>query len=56
MTKRARWRAEFEAWHGLPYFPAERAVIIRRWFELMVENADDLAFILTTEQGQTPRR
>ncbi|TDY16812.1 succinate-semialdehyde dehydrogenase/glutarate-semialdehyde dehydrogenase [Paraburkholderia sp. BL6665CI2N2] len=30
----------------------ERAAIMRRWFELMIENADDLAFILTTEQGK----
>ncbi|WP_250514629.1 NAD-dependent succinate-semialdehyde dehydrogenase [Caballeronia sp. INDeC2] len=30
----------------------ERAAIMRRWYELMVENADDLALILTTEQGK----
>jgi succinate-semialdehyde dehydrogenase/glutarate-semialdehyde dehydrogenase len=30
----------------------ERASILRRWFELMVENADDLATILTAEQGK----
>jgi succinate-semialdehyde dehydrogenase / glutarate-semialdehyde dehydrogenase len=30
----------------------ERAVIMRRWFDLMTENADDLALILTTEQGK----
>jgi succinate-semialdehyde dehydrogenase/glutarate-semialdehyde dehydrogenase len=30
----------------------ERAVIMRRWFDLMIANADDLALILTTEQGK----
>ncbi|MEE1658428.1 NAD-dependent succinate-semialdehyde dehydrogenase [Microvirga sp. CF3062] len=30
----------------------ERSVILRRWYELIVENADDLALILTTEQGK----
>ncbi|MFB9839415.1 NAD-dependent succinate-semialdehyde dehydrogenase [Actinoallomurus acaciae] len=30
----------------------ERARILRRWYELIVENADDLATILTAEQGK----
>lgn len=30
----------------------DRADILRRWYELMVENADDLATILTAEQGK----
>ena len=30
----------------------ERAAIMRRWYDLMIENADDLALILTTEQGK----
>ncbi len=30
----------------------ERAVILRRWFDAMVEAADDLAVILTAEQGK----
>ena len=30
----------------------ERSVILRKWFDLMVENADDLAVILTSEQGK----
>ncbi|MCC5988413.1 MAG: NAD-dependent succinate-semialdehyde dehydrogenase [Pararhodobacter sp.] len=30
----------------------ERAVIMRKWFDLMVENADDLATILTAEMGK----
>jgi succinate-semialdehyde dehydrogenase/glutarate-semialdehyde dehydrogenase len=30
----------------------ERANILRKWFDLMIENADDLAIILTAEQGK----
>ncbi|MBV8678900.1 MAG: aldehyde dehydrogenase family protein, partial [Aquitalea sp.] len=30
----------------------ERSVILRRWFELMMANQDDLAVILTSEQGK----
>ncbi|WP_036017681.1 NADP-dependent succinate-semialdehyde dehydrogenase [Paraburkholderia mimosarum] len=30
----------------------ERSVILRKWHDLMMENADDLALILTTEQGK----
>lgn len=30
----------------------ERAVILRRWFDLMMANADDLATIMTIEQGK----
>ncbi|CAG4895142.1 NAD-dependent succinate-semialdehyde dehydrogenase [Paraburkholderia saeva] len=30
----------------------ERAAILRAWYELMIANADDLALILTTEQGK----
>jgi succinate-semialdehyde dehydrogenase / glutarate-semialdehyde dehydrogenase len=30
----------------------ERAAVLRRWYELMVENADDLAAILTAEMGK----
>ncbi|PXW22531.1 NADP-dependent succinate-semialdehyde dehydrogenase [Paraburkholderia caballeronis] len=30
----------------------ERAAILRRWYDLMLEHADDLALILTTEQGK----
>ena len=30
----------------------ERSRVMRRWFELIVENADDLAAILTAEQGK----
>jgi succinate-semialdehyde dehydrogenase / glutarate-semialdehyde dehydrogenase len=30
----------------------DRAQVLRRWFDLMVENADDLAAILTAEMGK----
>ncbi|MBN3819857.1 NADP-dependent succinate-semialdehyde dehydrogenase [Paraburkholderia sp. Se-20369] len=31
----------------------ERAAILRKWHDLMMDNADDLALILTTEQGKS---
>ena len=30
----------------------ERAGILRRWYELMLENQEDLAFLMTAEQGK----
>ncbi len=30
----------------------ERAIILRRWFDLIIENADDLARLMTAEQGK----
>src|SRR6185369_16940064 len=30
----------------------ERSVILRRWFELMMANQEDLAVIMTAEQGK----
>ena len=30
----------------------ERAVILRRWYELVIENQEDLAVLMTTEQGK----
>jgi succinate-semialdehyde dehydrogenase/glutarate-semialdehyde dehydrogenase len=33
----------------------ERAVILRRWYELIMANQDDLAMILTSEMGKTLR-
>ena len=30
----------------------ERAVILRRWFDLLMENQEDLAIIMTAEQGK----
>jgi succinate-semialdehyde dehydrogenase/glutarate-semialdehyde dehydrogenase len=38
------------AWRALT--AKERSVILRKWFDLMVANADDLAAILTAEQGK----
>jgi aspartate-semialdehyde dehydrogenase len=37
-------------WAGL--LPQERSVILRRWFELMIEHREDLARIMTAEQGK----
>jgi succinate-semialdehyde dehydrogenase/glutarate-semialdehyde dehydrogenase len=30
----------------------DRAIVLRRWFELMLEHRDDLALIMTREQGK----
>jgi len=38
------------AWAAVP--ATERALVLRRWFDAIVENADDLAAILTAEQGK----
>ena len=38
------------AWRALT--AKQRAGLLRRWYELMLLNADDLALILTTEQGK----
>jgi succinate-semialdehyde dehydrogenase/glutarate-semialdehyde dehydrogenase len=38
---------EWAKWTG-----KERAAVLRKWFDLMMENADDLATILTAEQGK----
>jgi succinate-semialdehyde dehydrogenase/glutarate-semialdehyde dehydrogenase len=41
------------AWPGWRSQTAkQRAAILRRWYELMLENIDDLALVLTTEQGK----
>jgi succinate-semialdehyde dehydrogenase/glutarate-semialdehyde dehydrogenase len=42
--------AALPAWRALT--GKDRAKILRKWFDLMVEAADDLALILTTEQGK----
>jgi succinate-semialdehyde dehydrogenase/glutarate-semialdehyde dehydrogenase len=40
----------FRTWSKL--LARERAAILRRWYELIVERADDLALILTAEMGK----
>jgi succinate-semialdehyde dehydrogenase/glutarate-semialdehyde dehydrogenase len=40
----------FRSWRRQPH--AERAAALERWFALMTEHADDLALILTREQGK----
>ncbi|MFN4281125.1 MAG: NADP-dependent succinate-semialdehyde dehydrogenase [Alphaproteobacteria bacterium] len=42
--------AAYPAWRAMT--GKERAAILRRFYELMIENADDLATILTLEQGK----
>ncbi|MEQ3625414.1 MAG: NAD-dependent succinate-semialdehyde dehydrogenase [Celeribacter sp.] len=43
-------RDAMPAWAARP--AKDRAAILRRWHDLIVENADDLAKILTAEQGK----
>jgi succinate-semialdehyde dehydrogenase/glutarate-semialdehyde dehydrogenase len=43
-------KAAFPAWKALT--AKERANILRKWFNLMVAHADDLAALLTAEQGK----
>jgi succinate-semialdehyde dehydrogenase / glutarate-semialdehyde dehydrogenase len=51
-TKRAidAANAALPAWRALP--AKERSKILRRWYDLIMANADDLALLLTTEQGK----
>jgi succinate-semialdehyde dehydrogenase/glutarate-semialdehyde dehydrogenase len=42
--------AALPAWRALT--AKERSVVLRKWFDLMVANADDLAALLTAEQGK----
>ena len=42
--------AAFPAWSGL--LPQERSAILRRWYELIIEAREDLAAIMTAEQGK----
>ena len=51
-TKRAidAANAALPAWRALP--AKERSRILRKWYDLIMANADDLALLLTTEQGK----
>jgi len=51
-TKRAIAAAEaaLPAWRGLP--AKERSKILRKWFDLIMANVEDLAQLLTAEQGK----
>ena len=51
-TRRAIEAAEasWAAWRELT--GKERAIILRRWFDLMMENQNDLALLMTLEQGK----
>ena len=51
-TRRAIEAAQtaYPAWRAT--LAKERARILRRWADLMLEHRDDLAFLLTTEQGK----
>lgn len=40
----------FKSWRALP--AAKRSALLRKWFDLMIEYADDLAMIMTCEQGK----
>ena len=40
----------FETWSRTP--AKQRAVLLRNWFNLLLENADDLGAIMTAEQGK----
>lgn len=42
--------AAFGPWRKKTH--AERAALVEKWFALMIEHMDDLALILTTEQGK----
>ena len=43
--------AAFKSWRKL--LAKERSAILRKWYELMLANVDDLAAIMTAEQGKS---
>ena len=43
-------RAAFPAWRAKT--ARERSVVLRRWYDLMMENQEDLAVLMTLEQGK----
>lgn len=44
----------FSTWSAL--LPQERSTMLRRWFDLMIENREDLARIMVLEQGKPSPR
>lgn len=53
-TKRAitAANAALPSWRALP--AKERSAILYRWYELMMEHQEDLALLMTAEQGKPP--
>lgn len=51
-TRRAIELAETALFSWREKTAAERSAILRRWYELILENKDDLAIIMTQEQGK----
>ena len=51
-TRRALEAAEVaqRSWRGL--LAKERGLLLRRWYDLVMQNKDDLALLLTAEQGK----
>ena len=50
-------KAAQDAWPGWAgLLPQERTTILRRWFELMTRHREDLAKIMTAEQGKPIRK
>ncbi|XP_006260608.4 succinate-semialdehyde dehydrogenase, mitochondrial [Alligator mississippiensis] len=50
---RAAVRAAHRAWPSWSAAPAkERSALLRKWYHLMIENKDDLAKIITAENGK----
>ncbi len=47
IAKAEKAQKEWAGWTG-----KERAAVLRKWFDLMMENQDDLGTILTAEQGK----
>ena len=45
-----RAHAAFQTWSALT--AKERALVLRRWYELQMQHADDLALLMTSEQGK----
>lgn len=43
-------QAAFEKWREVP--AKQRSSLLRRWFDLVMENQEDLALIMTLEQGK----